>query len=141
MTIRRPMTTWAWTETHMTNGVTEKFPVKDRIIIALVVVILGGAGGGISTGLVSAGSNATMIITQEKVKKLEQGQIVITATNAKQNDAIVRGTTDQALLTAEVKYLTQRVDVGLKEQVKMGEKIDVNHELLLKLIIKEGLEP
>jgi cellobiose-specific phosphotransferase system component IIB len=135
------MTTWAWTETNMANGVTEKFPVKDRIIIGLMVVILGGAGGGISTGLVSAGSNATTIITQEKVKKLEQGQIAITVTNTKQSDAIVRGTTDQALLAAEVKYLTQRVDVGLKEQVKMGDAIDVNHELLLKLIIKEGLEP
>jgi len=125
----------------MANGTVDKFPVKDRVIIALTVVILGGAGGGISTGLVSAGSNSTMIITQEKVAKLEQGQVAITATNAKQSDDIVRGTTDQALLAAEVKYLTQRVDMGLKEQVKMGDAIDVNHELLLKLIIKEGLEP
>jgi len=135
------MTTWAWTETNMANGVTEKFPVKDRIIMGLVMVILGGAGGGISTGLVSAGSNATTIITQEKVKKLEQGQTAIVITNAKQSDDIVKSATDQALLAAEVKHLTQRVDVGLQEQVKMGEKIDVNHELLLKLIIKEGLEP
>ena len=135
------MTTWAWTETNMTNGTAEKFPVKDRIIIALTVVILGGAGGGISTGLVSAGSNATTIITQEKVKKLEQEQAAIVITNAKQSDDIVRGTTDQALLSAEVKYLTQRVDVGLIEQEKLVEKIDVNHKLLLKLIIKEGLEP
>jgi len=125
----------------MANGVTEKFPVKDRIIMGLVMVILGGAGGGISTGLVSAGSNSTTIITQEKVKKLEQGQTAIVITNAKQSDDIVKSATDQALLAAEVKHLTQRVDVGLQEQVKMGEKIDVNHELLLKLIIKEGLEP
>jgi cellobiose-specific phosphotransferase system component IIB len=125
----------------MANGTVEKFPVKDRVIIGLMVVILGGAGGGISTGLVSAGSNSATIITQEKVKKLEQEQAAIVITNAKQSDAIVRGTTDQALLAAEVQYLTQRVDVGLKEQVKMGDKIDINHELLLKLIIKEGLTP
>ena len=139
------MTTWAWTdtetETNMANGATEKFPVKDRIIMGLVMVILGGAGGGISTGLVSAGSNATTIVTQEKVKKLEQGQTAIVITNAKQGDDIVRSATDQALLAAEVQYLTQRVDVGLKEQEKLGDKIDVNHELLLKLIIKEGLSP
>jgi hypothetical protein len=135
------MTTWAWTETNMANGTVEKFPVKDRVIIGLMVVILGGAGGGISTGFVSAGSNATTIITQEKVKKLEEVQTAIVVTNAKQSDDIVRSTTDQALLAAEVKHLTQRVDVGMQEQVKMVEKIDVNHELLLKLIIKEGLEP
>ena len=140
---RGRLATWTETETetNMANGVTEKFPVKDRIIMGLVMVILGGAGGGISTGLVSAGSNATTIITQEKVKKLEQGQTAIVITNAKQSDDIVKSATDQALLAAEVKHLTQRVDVGLQEQVKMGEKIDVNHELLLKLIIKEGLEP
>jgi hypothetical protein len=118
----------------MANGVTEKFPVKDRVIMGLVMVILGGAGGGISTGLVSAGSNSTTIITQEKVKKLEQGQDSIRATNTKQSTDIVKSATDQAVLAGAVSHLSEKVD-------QMGEKIDVNHELLLKLIIKEGLEP
>jgi hypothetical protein len=118
----------------MANGTTDKFPVKDRVIIALTVVILGGAGGGISTGLVSAGSNATTIVTQEKVKKLEQGQDSIRATNAKQGNDIVKSSTEQAVLAGAVTHLSEKVD-------QMGEKIDVNHELLLKLIIKEGLEP
>jgi len=118
----------------MANGVTEKFPVKDRVIIGLVMVILGGAGGGISTGLVSAGSNSTTIITQEKVKKLEKDQNSIRATNTKQTDDIVKSSTDQAVLAGAVSHLSEKVD-------QMGEQIAVNHELLLKLIIKEGLEP
>ena len=128
------MTTWAWAETNMANGVVEKFPVKDRIIIGLMVVILGGAGGGISTGLVSAGSNATTIITQEKVAKLEKDQNSIRATNTKQSSDIVKSSTDQAVLAGAVTHLSEKVD-------RMGEQIAVNHELLLKLIIKEGLTP
>jgi hypothetical protein len=134
VTIRRLRTTWAWTETNMANGVIEKFPVKDRVIIGLVMVILGGAGGGISTGLVSAGSNSATIITQEKVKKLEEVQVAITVTNTKQSNDIVKSATDQAVLAGAVSHLSEKVD-------QMGDKIDVNHELLLKLIIKEGLSP
>ena len=118
----------------MANGTVDKFPVKDRVIIALTVVILGGAGGGISTGLVSAGSNSATIVTQEKVKKLEEVQVAITATNAKQSDDIVKSATDQAVLAGAVSHLSEKVD-------QMGEQIAVNHELLLKLIIKEGLTP
>jgi len=118
----------------MANGTVDKFPVKDRIIMGLVMVILGGAGGGISTGLVSAGSNSATIVTQEKVKKLEEVQVAITATNAKQSDDIVKSATDQAVLAGAVSHLSEKVD-------QMGEQIAVNHELLLKLIIKEGLTP